>query len=66
VFAIRLDERFGQNITTIEQARGLHVVREPIQRFFSSHTDLPQRYLTNHLAFKQDVNRYSILLQVLS
>jgi hypothetical protein len=64
VFAIRLDERFGQGITTIERARGLHVVREPIPQFFSSRTDLPQRYLTNHLAFKQDVNRYSILLQV--
>jgi hypothetical protein len=56
----------SDSIRTIERARGLHVVREPIQRFFSSRTDLPQRYLTNHLAFKQDVNRYSILLQVLS
>jgi hypothetical protein len=66
VFAIRLDERFGQGITTIERARSLHVAREPIQCFFPVRTDLPQRYLTNHLAFKQDVNRYSILLQVLS
>jgi hypothetical protein len=43
----------------------VHVVREPIQRFFLARTDLPQRYLTNHLAFEQDAIRYSILLQVL-
>jgi hypothetical protein len=65
LFAIRLDERFDQSIKTIERACGSHVMREPIQCFFCVRTDLPQRYLTNHLAFKQDVIRYSLLLQVL-
>ena len=64
MFAIQPDERFDQGITTIERARGLHVVREPVQCFFPVRTDLPQRYPANHLAFKQDVNRYSIPLQV--
>src|SRR5256885_7846062 len=59
-----LDERFDQSIKTIERARGMHVAREPIQCFFPARTDLPQRYLPNHLAFKHDVIRYLILLQV--
>jgi len=35
------------------------MARELIQCFFLTRTDVPQRYLTNRLAFKQDTIRYS-------